>query len=104
MSEKDDAQKEYELTDSLPTDFSYDGDVNVVYQGEDICSVSASGTSLSIDKDTGDCDGLGDPVENQGDWLMFEYTVNTPSLDLFITSNLTVSNYTFPTASLDLVS
>jgi hypothetical protein len=98
------AQRNYELSDSIDSDFSYVDEIEVEYLG-DVCSISAPlGSSYDIGYQTAGCSFLGIGVTDEADWLKVRFKVRTPSLDMFMTNNWTSQQYTMPAAQLSLVS
>jgi len=97
------AQRNFEIEDSLPGNFSYTGDIVVEYLGKYSGSIaSPEGDSFGVDYTTPGFEFLSNPVSDKGDWLKIEFTVRTPSLDSFIVNGWTGQNYIFPAASLNL--
>ena len=97
------AQRNFEIEDSLPGNFSYTGDIVVEYLGKYSGSIaSPEGDSFSVDHTTPGFEFLSNPVTDKGDWLKIEFTVRTPSLDSFIVNGWTGQDYIFPAASLNL--
>jgi len=98
------AQRNYNLYDELPGEFSYVGDVMVTYLGEQ-CNVSGvAGTNISIPYTQSGCEFLTDPVETAGDWISYQFTVSSPDLDFFITGGFNSSDFVIPPATLGLTS
>ncbi|MBI2664461.1 VCBS repeat-containing protein [Candidatus Woesearchaeota archaeon] len=97
------AQRQYELTDSVPADFSYAADATAAYLGN-LCAVAAGGTELRINSSVSGCGFLNLPVEGSSEWLKYEFFVETPSLDFFIINGFDTKNYSFPSAELKLIS
>ena len=95
------AQKEFNIVDSIPTDFSFVGVVGVEYLGKS-CSLTPVGNSFSINQNTAGCKFLASPVTAEGDWVKVSYTVQSPSMDLFIANNWSSKIYNFPAANITL--
>ena len=97
------AQRNFEIEDSLPDNFTYTGDIVVEYLGEYSGSIaSPEGDSFSVDYTIPGLEFLSNPVTENGDWLKIEFTVRTPSLDSFIINGWTSQDYIFPAAQLNL--
>ncbi|MFH1073178.1 MAG: VCBS repeat-containing protein [Nanoarchaeota archaeon] len=97
------AQRAYHLADSVPTDFTYAHQLTASYLGQS-CAKNASSTSILVNSTDTGCSFLANPVQTAGDWVKYEFTVRTPSLDLFIMQGLTNQSYSFPAAQLSLIS
>jgi hypothetical protein len=96
-------QRNFGITDLLPGNFSYTGNIVVEYLGKyNGSTVSPAGSSFDVNYTTPGFDFLSNQVTGKGDWLKVEFTVRTPSLDSFIINGWTGQNYIFPAASLNL--
>jgi hypothetical protein len=100
------AQRDYDLQDSLPSEFTYTGDVVANYLGSIACTIGSplNSSSLTLLHNESGCGSLADPVPSDADWLLYQFTVRTPDLDYFITGGFNSSNFVIPPAQLDLIS
>ncbi|MFQ6119201.1 MAG: hypothetical protein ACE5KE_04845, partial [Methanosarcinales archaeon] len=97
------AQRNFEIEDTVPSNFSYTGNIVVDYLGKYSGSVGApGGNSFKVNYTTSGLEFLSNAVREKEDWLKVEFTVRTPSLDSFIINGWTSQNYIFPSATLNL--
>ncbi|MBW2998738.1 VCBS repeat-containing protein [Candidatus Woesearchaeota archaeon] len=103
------SQKEFQFTEKINDSFSLGGDV-VVKVGSDEnlreCTFTGSGTEFDIDSTIAGCEMLDLEVSTpgDGDWVLIEYPLAAPDLNLFLVNGWGSRNFTFKPADLTLKS
>ena len=98
------AQRSYHLLDSILPEFSFASDVKVEYLGDSCTVPQPPGDEYTVNSSSAGCGFLDSTVETTGDYLKVSYRAKAPPLEYFLNNSVNASNFTFPAASLSLVS
>jgi len=104
------AQKDFEFDDWINENFTFVNPVYVKVGNDEYlqeCDLIGSSDVYSVNKTSTGCSLLGKEISasnSDGDWIVIEYTLESPGLAMFLLNGWSSQNFTFPSANLGLKS